>query len=137
MELVNKTIGQYLHEQAERYGNHTAIEVKDWSCTYQQLDMITDSLAIYLEKLEITRGAHVGIWSENSPVWVFLFLSLVKMGAIPVLINSSYKQKELEWVLHYSDVEVLFYGRGYKGVVYEDIICLIKDHDLKVWHFIP
>lgn len=67
MELIEKTIGQCLREQAEKNGNHIAMEMGEWSCTFRQLDVVSDLLAVQMGGLGITRGTHVGIWSVNSP----------------------------------------------------------------------
>ncbi|MGN0373601.1 MAG: AMP-binding protein, partial [Enterocloster sp.] len=75
MELINKTIGQCLREQAARNGDHPALETGRWSCTFRQLDRISDALVKQMEALGIIRGTHVGIWSVNSPDWVFTFLA--------------------------------------------------------------
>ena len=38
MELTKKTIGQYLKERAAGIGDHTAMEMFGWSCSFAQLD---------------------------------------------------------------------------------------------------
>ena len=47
MELTKKTIGQYLKERAAGIGDHTAMEMFGWSCSFAQLDETSD-LGIYL-----------------------------------------------------------------------------------------
>ena len=41
MELMKKTIGQYLKEQAAVIGSHTAMEMFGWSCDFAQLDEVS------------------------------------------------------------------------------------------------
>ncbi len=137
MELTKKTIGQCLREQAEQMGDHVALEVGGWSCTYRQLDRVSDYLAAHMgRKYGICQGTHVGIWSVNSPNWVFTFFALVKIGAVPILINTCYQQDEMKGILNYSDVEVLYYGAGYKDIIYEDIVAAVRQETPKVRHFI-
>lgn len=136
MELIKKTIGQCLRERAESDGGHTAVETGEWSCTFRQLDRISDYLAGHMEKYGIKKGTNVGIWSVNSPNWVFTFLALAKLGAVPVLINTCYRQEEVKGILNYADVEVLYYGAGYKTILYEDIIGQIRKETPGVRHFI-
>ena len=133
---MNKTIGQCLRERAELDGGHTAMETGKWSCTFQQMDTVSDYLAGHMERYGIQKGTHVGIWSVNSPNWVFTFLALVKLGAVPVLINTCYRQEEVKGILNYADVEVLYYGAGYKTILYEDIVTQIRNETPKVRHFI-
>ena len=120
MELTKKTIGQYLREQTAVIGDHTAMEMFGWSCSFAQLDETSDLMAGRLEDMGVTRGTHVGIWSVNSPNWVFTFLALVKIGAVPVLINTCYRDEELKGILNYSDVEYVFCGTGCKDIVYAE-----------------
>ena len=137
MELTKKTIGQCLKDRAEQSGGHAAIEMGKWSCTYRRMDQITDYLAAHMNrKYGIHKGTHVGIWSVNSPNWVFTFFALAKIGAVPILINTCYQQDEVKGILNYSDVEVLYYGSGYKGIVYDDIVAGIREETPKVRHFI-
>lgn len=137
MELINKTIGQCLHERAAAGGAHLSVETEDWSCSYSRLDALSDLLAVRMGRLGIREGTHVGIWSANSPHWVMTFLALTKIGAVPVLINTCYKKDELRRILEYSDVELLFYGAGYKASGYEEIISQIRAGMPGIRHFIP
>ena len=112
------------------------MEMGEWSCTFRQLDVVSDLLAVQMGGLGITRGTHVGIWSVNSPNWVFTFVALTKIGAVPILINTCYKEEEVKGLLNYSDVQVLYYGAGYKTIIYEDIVAAIRKDTPKVRHFI-
>lgn len=136
MELTKKTIGQYLKEQAAVIGDHTAMEMFGWSCSFAQLDETSDLMAVRLDDMGVTRGTHVGIWSVNSPNWVFTFLALVKIGAVPVLINTCYRDEELKGILNYSDVEYVFCGTGCKDIVYDDVIADIRKDTPKVKRFL-
>lgn len=136
MELIKKTIGRCLSEMADLIGEHPAVEMDGWSCTFRQLDVVSDLLAGRMERLGIARGTHVGIWCANSPDWVITFLALAKIGSVPVLINTCYKEDEIKGILSYSNVEVLYYGTGYKDVLYRDVIERIRHEIPKVRHFI-
>lgn len=133
---MNKTIGQCLWERVQLDGEHTAMETGEWSCTFRQMDTVSDYLAGNMERYGIQKGTHVGIWSVNSPNWVFTFLALVKLGAVPVLINTCYRQEEVKGILNYADVEVLYYGAGYKTILYEDIVTRLRNETPKIRHFI-
>ncbi|MDO4438476.1 MAG: class I adenylate-forming enzyme family protein [Eubacteriales bacterium] len=127
MELIDKTLGQCLHEQALKFSTKDAIDLDDFSCSYQELDNISSRIALKLQKLNIVRGTHVGIWGVNSAKWVILFYALEKLGAVPVLINTCYREIEVRDILNHFDTEVLFYGEGYKDLVYRDILDNIED----------
>lgn len=137
MDLIHKTIGECLRERAILSAESTAISMGSWNCKYAQLNRITDFLALQMmNQYGIKKGTHVGIWSINTPNWVITFLALTKIGAIPVLINTCYKDMEIAQVLNYTDVEVLYYDAGSNTVHYEDIIARIRDNVPGVRHFI-
>ena len=113
MKLVQKTIGRCLRETAERFPDHTAIEFEGWSCTWAELDEVTDNLAArFFSKYGIRNGTHVGIWSLNSPAFVQGCLALYKLGAVVVVLNVANSVDEMVDQLVRSDSEVLFYGHA-------------------------
>ena len=69
MELMKKTIGQYLKEQAAVIGSHTAMEMFGWSCDFAQLDEVSGLLAGRLDKMGVT------MWESG--------VSTVRTGYLP------------------------------------------------------
>ena len=131
MKQVHKTIGDILRDRAGLSSDKTALVYDDASYTWGELDRCSNLYAIRLLDSGIVKGTHAGIWSINSPNWVIVFFALVKIGAIPVLINPSYKQKELEDVLVCVDIDVLFYGSSYKETPFLPIVDEIQKHGTK------
>ena len=62
MELIEKTIGQYLEEEARNKENHMAIEENAWSCTYAQLNQIAETLAFEMESSGLFRCVDLILW---------------------------------------------------------------------------
>ena len=138
MEEINKTIGEFLKENAAKYKDRTALLTRDWSCSAAQLDDITDLLAVYLhENLKIQKGVHVGIWSVNTPEFLFLFFAMIKSGAVPIPLNTCYHEEEIADILNAMDIEVLFYGKGWKDLVYADMVPRILELSPKVREAVP
>lgn len=138
MKLNRKTISACLDDTVRQAPDKTALVYEDTSYTWQELDRCSDYMAYRMFSMGIGKGSHVGIWSVNSPNWVIVFLALMKIGALPVLINTCYQERELSDVLAYADVEYLYYGEGYKNIVYSDVIENIHGrHDkIKKWVYI-
>ena len=122
MELIRNTIGQCIKERAAVCGSHNALEMNNWSCTFSQLDLITDRLMMQMNEMGISGGTHVGIWGTNTIEWIMTFLALTKLGAVPILFNTHYREDEMRDIIKYSDVEYLYYGRGNKDISYETVI---------------
>ena len=137
MELVQKTIGKCLKETAERYPDQTAIEFGDWTCTWSELDTVTDCLAArFFDNYGIRTGTHVGIWSLNSPAFVQTCLALYKLGAVVVVLNAANSVDEMADQLIRSDTEVLFYGAGFRDSIFDTMIPGIRAKAAAVRHFL-
>ena len=137
MELVQKTIGGCLKETASRIGQQTAIEFEDWSCTWTELDEVTDLLAArFMTAYDIQKGTHVGIWSQNSPAFAQAVLALYKLGAVVVVLNAANSTDEMIDQLDRADVEVLFYGAGSRSSIFDEMIPKIRRKTPKVRYFL-
>ena len=137
MELVQKTIGGCLKETASRIGQQTAIEFEDWSCTWTELDEVTDLLAArFMTAYDIQKGTHVGIWSQNSPAFAQAVLALYKLGAVVVVLNAANSTDEMIDQLDRADVEVLFYGAGSRSSIFDEMIPKIRRNTSKVRYFL-
>ena len=100
MELVNRTIADCLRTMAEKYPDHIALEQTDWICTFRELDEITDAYAGRLMHCYgVKKGQHIGIWSVNTPSFVFTALALVKIGAVVCAFNTYYRVEEMSSIL--------------------------------------
>ena len=137
MALVQKTIGGCLKETASKIGQQTAIEFGDWTCTWSELDEVTDLLAArFMSVYDIKKGTHVGIWSQNSPAFAQGVLALYKIGAVVVVLNAANSADEMADQLDRADVEVVFYGSGARNVVFDDMIPYIRKKTPKVRYFL-
>ncbi len=85
------------------------------------MDAITDVTAGKMLRRGIGRGSHVGIWAKDLPYSFFAYLAAEKIGAVPVLLNTSLTEAELSVLLEKTDVDFLFFDDGYRGVSYPEI----------------
>lgn len=131
MDDRSKTIGVCLRERAEHTPNRIGLSCREARYTWGEMDRISDYLAARCLRQGMRRGEHAAIWGVNSPEWVLNYYALVKIGVIPVLINTCFKAEELEGVLLDQDVSFLLYGSGCKGVSYGTILETID------WEFLP
>lgn len=127
--MINKTICECLKERAKHSPDKLALEYEDNIFSWKELDSISDHAAVVFMRMGVTKGSHVGLWSCNNPNLVIDFLALVKLGAIPILMNTCYKELEVSRILDYADVDYLCYGEGYQDMKYEDLLKKIPS-----WH---
>lgn len=124
MEFIEKTVGQVLEQNANKYPDREFIIYpdRDLRFTYKQFNERVDIFAKGLIELGINKGDHVGIWAKNVPDWLTVLFATAKIGAILVTINTAYKIHELEYVLKQSDMKALFLIDGFRDVNYINIL---------------
>ena len=122
MSLIEKTIGQCLKERVCLTPDKKGVSSDGRYFTWRQADELSDRLAVRFMKFGICRGTHVAIWSFNTPESVFCWLALEKLGAVAVLVNTSYKNGELKNVLADSGAEYLFFGGDDGSGYFEEIM---------------
>lgn len=122
MYLIKETIGECLNNRVKLTPDMVGAAYEEESFTWKEMDIISDYFAIKCLKSGMNQGTHVGIWGVNSISWIVHFLALEKIGAVPVLLNICYREKELEDILRYADVEYLLRGIRCKDVDYEQVV---------------
>ena len=142
MSFDYRNLGTCLKDTAAAYPDRMAIEYAPseaayWSCTWRELDEVTDLLAYrFRNEWGIVKGTHAGIWSMNSPAFVQTYIALMKLGAVTVVFNTAYRESEMQDVLTRSDTEVLFYEGGFRDTIFDEVIPKLKDTVPSVRHFI-
>lgn len=124
MELMNKTVGEILSEQAIRYPENEAYVYPERLLrkTYAEFDKETDELAKAFMGIGIQKGEHVAIWSDNKPQWLLSQFATGKMGAVLVTVNTNYQAAELKYLLQQSEATTLILDEGFKDTSYLEIL---------------
>lgn len=136
MNLLSKTILDCFAERVRYSPDKIAIEYGDQLYTWEELNQVSDYLAVRMGLYGMEKGDHVGLWSVNTPNWLITFLAVIKIGAIPVLINTGYQESELRNIIHYADIKYIFYGDGYGSLMYNSMIKNMRveqDRQIKGW----
>ena len=109
LPLFERTIGEWLEKWATETPDKEAIVYSDRNLrfTYAQLNERVDNLAKGFMELGVTKGSNVGVWATNVPDWLTVLYACAKLGAVAVTVNTNYKQSELEYVCHNSDMHTL------------------------------
>ena len=87
--------------------------------SYETLEKQVNALAAGLLDLHLKRGDLVLLKMGNSPEFAAAFLAAVKLGIIPVLVNSLLTAVELTAVLEQTRPEVIFTETSRSGAVRE------------------
>jgi len=122
--LIDLTFGQLLEKTAATFPDQCAISytTRDYTRTYSEFLQEVDVAARMFLAMGIKKGDHVAIWATNYPHWFLTFWAAVRIGAVLVTVNSSYKIHEAEYLLRQSDTQTLVMIDGYKDSNYVQII---------------
>jgi len=122
--LIDLTFGQLLEKTAATFPDQYAFAytTRDYTRTYSEFLKEVDKTARMFMAMGVKKGDHVAIWATNCPQWFLTFWGAVRMGAVLVTVNSSYKIHEAEYLLHQSDTHTLVMIDGYKDSDYIQII---------------
>lgn len=92
---------------AEGLGKRRALLYDGGILTYEELKREVDALAWSLKALGAKRRDLILIRMANSPEFARAFLALIKLGAIPVLVNSLLGKTELAAVLDHAEPRIV------------------------------
>lgn len=95
-----KNLYNALKQSAEKFPDKTAVIEEKRNISYKDLKEKADVLADYLkEKFGITKGERVGLLFVNSIDFYIAFYSVMKLGAIAVLVNTKMQSEEIAFTL--------------------------------------
>ncbi len=86
----------FLDRSARDYGDATALIFLNSRLTYRQLQNEVDRFATALAGLGVTSGTRVAIQLPNLPQTVIAFYAVLRLGAVVVMTNPLYVEREIE-----------------------------------------
>jgi long-chain acyl-CoA synthetase len=94
---------EILERTAAKHPDRPAIIFNNWTVSYKKLKRLVDLTAANLKKAGVKPGERVAIMLPNCPQTVITYWACLKMGAVVVMTNPLYMEKEL--VHHFNDSE--------------------------------
>lgn len=91
------TIPDLLRQAAEKYPKQTATVFAGARLNYAQVQRQVDQLAAALVGLGIRQGDRVAIMFPNSPQAIIAYYATLSIGAVTVMTNPLYVERELEY----------------------------------------
>lgn len=112
MVIEETTYAKLISENAKKNPDKVALCSGSDSYTYKELDRITDVYASKIIQMGVQKGDHVALWGFNSANWFLTYVSIIKAGAVAVLLNYSLPVKDLAELVEFTDSKIVFYGRN-------------------------
>ena len=79
----------------------------------------------------VTKGTNIGIWANDRPNTLLCFYGAVKIGAVPVVLNTSVLPGEIERMALETDVSYLIFDEGYRDIDFVEAIDSFNKLQLK------
>lgn len=112
MVSVEDSINQRLLLALQQHGQRPALFEHGEVYTYDWLNGAVASAALKLCQLGVVKGDRIAYQLRNTREAVVIMLSSLMLGAIPVPILPSYREKELRHILHLTAPKVFALQRG-------------------------
>lgn len=90
-------IPDLLKNAAAKYPGQTALVFQGARMTYAQLNQQVDKLAAGLHDLGVEKGDRVAVMLPNCPQAVIAYYATLSLGAVTVMTNPLYVERELEY----------------------------------------
>jgi long-chain acyl-CoA synthetase len=100
-------IPEYLRRSAQKFPDKMALIFQGYSMSYGQLDEMVNRFATCLAKFGIKRGDSVAILLPNLIPCVVAYYAILRLGAIVVMNNPLYSDRELDHQFNDSGAKVL------------------------------
>src|SRR5215472_15005561 len=91
----DRTIAAVWEDYSRRYGDRVAVIDKDETATYAEIDSRATNLALNLLELGIKPLDRLVVQLPNRIQFVYLYLALQKIGAIPVMALPAHRHLEI------------------------------------------
>jgi long-chain acyl-CoA synthetase len=101
------TLPAYLENSARRFPERTALICEGFKVSYRRLNEMTNRFAACLNALGVEKGNRVAILLPNLIPCVVSYYATLKIGAVAVMCNPEYTDRELLFQLQDSGAKVL------------------------------
>ncbi|MBI4258565.1 MAG: AMP-binding protein, partial [Thaumarchaeota archaeon] len=100
------TISQMLENTVNRFPKKTFMLFKGRATTYQNLASEVSKAAGRLANLGVRHGDRVCLYLGNRPEFIYLHFGVLRLGAIVVPINVTYRRRELTYIPENSEAKI-------------------------------
>ncbi|WDP87021.1 MAG: long-chain fatty acid--CoA ligase [Desulfobacter sp.] len=107
IQYTQTLIPDFLDRAALEYPNQVALIFQGYTITFQELNRLTDRFAAVLQDFGISSGDRVAILLPNTVPCVVAYYATLRIGAVAVMNNPLYSNRELEYQFNDSGAKLL------------------------------
>lgn len=111
------TFADIIYRNALLYANKEAFVYGDKRITFSEFNIRLNKLIHALNQMHLSKGDVIGILSWNCLEYVDVYGTAMKGGFIISPFNPRLQEKELEYIINYSEASTLFVGPEFVAVI--------------------
>jgi len=121
-------LGRMLEEAAQKHPGATYFWFEGEQYTYSKVLAQSRMVAPGFAGQGVKKGSHVAMLMENCPEFIYTWFGLALLGAVEAPFNPFHKGSLLEYLINYSDAEILVISSSFIDEIrsVEDRICNVK-----------
>lgn len=98
----------FIKHISDHYRDRELLVFENSRLTYSDAEKQTAVLAKAMLSAGVSKGTRIGLLMPNSTDFLLTWLAATRIGGLVIPLNTFYKTKELKYVLHHADIEILF-----------------------------
>jgi len=126
---LDLTMGDILDQSAQKFPKKEALVDDRVRITFSELKENVDRLAIGFLRLGLNKGDTVLIQLPNWSEFVYSYFALQRIGSVPVLLISSYKQLEVGHLALLTEAKAWILPESYRTIDYISFIDEVKNRN--------
>jgi len=130
------TLGDVIDRAADVFPNKEAVVDDRTRLTYEELRKNVDKLALGFLNLGIQKGDSVLLQLPNWAEYVYSYFAIQKVGAIPIVLISGYKQLEVGHLARLTEAKAWIVPEAYRKIDYTSFIDNVKQINPQLEHII-
>lgn len=107
IEYPEKTVPQFLFDAAQEYPDRVATNFFGATIKYSELANQVDRMGTALLNLGVKKGDRVAVMLPNCPQAIISYYAILKIGAVAVMTNPMYVEREMAYQFSNAEAKVL------------------------------
>ena len=107
MDIHPKPVFSLLDSTAANTPDRIGLDFLGKEYSWGELSVLVNKFSKGLQDLGVEKGAKVGLFLPNCPVFIVAYYAILKIGATVVNFNPLYAEKELEHQIEDSETEIM------------------------------
>lgn len=105
---IEPSLSALLEESVRRNGDRPLLTIEDdQSVSYNEFNRKVNRMAAVLKNLNVAKGDLVGVMLPNIMLFPVTLYACLKLGAVMVPINATYRLEDARYVLNFTEIETL------------------------------